>query len=257
MSGRPITEDDLHAFLDGHLDEARRAAVAAYLAAHPAVAARISQYGLQRGELRAAFDAVADEPVPSRLNLLHLAAPRSRPALAWRNLAAGLVLVIMSGAGGWFLHDWMLPPAKGVAALAREASDNYSVFANDRLHPVEMRIEDMESFVAWARAYLPRIPAIPDLALAGYRLMGGRIVATSHGPGVMLMYDDDRGTRLVLLSRPMAVDQNRRMMAHAQHGVEGWSWAIDGMGYSLVGAVPAERLHPLADDIRRQVAVHS
>ncbi len=83
--------------------------------------------------------------------------------------------------------------------------------------------------------------------------MGGRVVPTEHGPAAMVMYDDDRGTRLVLLARPMAVDQNAPMSPHAQGGVSGFAWADRGLGYSLVGSAPANALHPIADDARRQI----
>lgn len=71
------------------------------------------------------------------------------------------------------------------------------------------------------------------------------------------MYDNDRGTRLVMLSRPMRVEKNRTMTPHSAGNVEGWSWASDGMGYSIVGSMPGDELHPLADDIRRQVLVRA
>ena len=60
-------------------------------------------------------------------------------------------------------------------------------------------------------------------------------------------------SRLVMLTRPMAVDQTRTMTPHSQGKVDGWAWASNGMGYSLVGSLPSEALHPLADDIRKQV----
>jgi anti-sigma factor RsiW len=98
-----------------------------------------------------------------------------------------------------------------------------------------------------------RRPILPDLSKSGYRLMGGRVVSTPHGAGLMLMYDNDKGTRLVMLSRPMVVDQNRTMTPHSEGNVDGWSWASNGMGYSLAGGLPNDALHPLADDIRRQI----
>lgn len=36
-----------------------------------------------------------------------------------------------------------------------------------------------------------------------YRLVGGRLVATSQGAAAMFMYDDDRGDRIVVLTRKM------------------------------------------------------
>ncbi len=83
--------------------------------------------------------------------------------------------------------------------------------------------------------------------------MGGRIVATEHGPAALFMYDDDHGTRLVMLARPMAVDANAPMVPHAKDGVNGFSWSDNGLGYSLVGTPATETLHPIADEARRQL----
>jgi anti-sigma factor RsiW len=79
-------------------------------------------------------------------------------------------------------------------------------------------------------------------------------VATSHGPAVLFMYDDDHGVRLVLLSRPMALSENAPMAPHSHGSVRGFTWADKGVGYSLVGPAPPEVLHPLADEVRRQVS---
>jgi anti-sigma factor RsiW len=96
--------------------------------------------------------------------------------------------------------------------------------------------------------------AIPDLTRSGYRFMGGRVVATTHGPAGLLMYDDDRGTRVVLLIRPMAVERDTPMAPHTSGALRGYSWAAHGIGYSVVAAAAPETLHPLADEVRRQIA---
>lgn len=254
MSVKPITEDDLHGFVDGALDEGREAEVFAYLEAHPEVATRIDNYGRQRLDLRAALNPVAEEPVPSRLNLSHLMEIRkqSRPSL-WRMAAAAVVLLVAGGSGGWMLHGMYSPSNEGMVALADEAAASFATFAPDRMRPVEVRADNMTELVDWATARMGHKPVLPDLSKSGYRLMGGRMVSTPHGAGLMLMYDDDHGTRLVMLTRPMIVDQNKPMAPHSQGNVEGWSWASGGMGYSLVGALSADSLHPLADDIRQQI----
>ncbi|PTE07018.1 anti-sigma factor family protein [Mesorhizobium helmanticense] len=254
MTDRPITEDDLHAYVDGRLDAARSEEVSAYLDKHPDVANRFGSYSVQRTLLQGAFDPVAGEPVPSRLNLNHMIATRRQNRVSsWRFLAAAVVLLFAGGSGGWYMHDMMVPPTEGVAALAREASDSFATYAGDRTRPVELRADNMVELVGWATERIGRKPVLPDLSKSGYRLMGGRVVSTPHGAGLMLMYDNDHGTRLVMLTRPMAVDQTRTMTPHSQGKVDGWAWASNGMGYSLVGSLPSEALHPLADDIRRQV----
>ena len=51
----PITETDLHAFVDGQLDVARRIEVEDYLAGHPEIAARVMADMRARDALALAF----------------------------------------------------------------------------------------------------------------------------------------------------------------------------------------------------------
>jgi len=44
MTDQPITDNDLHAYVDGELDAARRAEVEAHLAANPAAAKIVRDY---------------------------------------------------------------------------------------------------------------------------------------------------------------------------------------------------------------------
>lgn len=254
MTDEPITEDDLHAYVDGRLDEARSAEISAYLQRHPDVAGRFASYSTQRDALRTAFDSVTEEPIPTRLNLKHMIATKRQNHLSsWRLAAAAVVLLVAGGSGGWYMRDMMTPASEGVAALAREASESYATYASDKIRPVELRADNMTELVDWATERMGRRPVLPDLSKSGYRLMGGRVVSTPHGAGLMLMYDNDHGTRLVMLTRPMIVDQMRTMAPYSEGKVDGWTWATNGLGYSLVGSLPSEALHPLADDIRRQV----
>lgn len=254
MTDHPVTDDDLNAFVDQRLDPARAAEVAAYLDAHPETAQQVSGYRAQREMLRAAFAPVIEEPVPERLDLAGMIATRRRPAGVPRwTMAAAVALFCVGAVGGWSLRGLSVPPSGGIAALAREAADSYAVYAPDRVHPVEMRAPERAQFVEWASRRLGRPLMVPDLSASGYRFMGGRMVATPHGPAALFMYDDDRGTRLVILARLMASDQDAPMSPHVQDGVNGYSWADDGVGYSLVGATSPETLHPLADEVRRQI----
>jgi anti-sigma factor RsiW len=118
---------------------------------------------------------------------------------------------------------------------------------------VEVRADNLPELTSLASTTLGAKAVLPDLSRSGYRLMGGRVVSTTHGPGFMLMYDNDKGNRLVMLARKMIVDQNRPMAEHMDGSLGGWTWATDGMGFSLVGAAKAEDLHPLADEVRSQL----
>ncbi len=65
---------------------------------------------------------------------------------------------------------------------------------------------------------------------------------------VHVFYDDDRGSRLVVLARPMHEDQNAPMAPHSGDGVSGFAWAVDGLGYSLVGPPAPDALKPIANE---------
>jgi anti-sigma factor RsiW len=255
MTDRPITEDDLHGYVDRVLEPERQAAVASYLEAHPDVARRVAGFSSQRDLLRAALAPIADEPLPPELNLSRIIENRrQRRSPAWWAIAA-MLLVSVGGLGGWIIRGDMqaLSAPGGLAALTQEAAYSYNVYAPDRVRPVEIRASDGDQLVQWTSSRLHRPVKVPDLTTSGYRLMGGRVVATAHGPAAMFMYDDDHGERLVVLTRPMAnADQNAPMTPGSQGGVGGLSWADGGVGYSLVGRADPESLRPLANEVRRQ-----
>ena len=56
MSSAPISDADLHAFVDGELSEARHGEIAAWLAEHPEDALRVSAYRDQKAGLHRLFD---------------------------------------------------------------------------------------------------------------------------------------------------------------------------------------------------------
>jgi anti-sigma factor RsiW len=202
--------------------------------------------------LRKALASIADEPLPSQLNLSRIIENRR-----WRRLPVGwavaaMLMLSIGGLGGWVMRGAVQASPGGLAALAQEAAYSYQVYAPDRVRPVEMRATDSAQLVQWVSNRLHQPVKLPDLTTSGYRLMGGRLIATSHGPAAMFMYDDDRGDRLVVLTRPMQSDQNALMAPHAQGNVAGFAWADGGMGYSLVGQVAADALKPIANEVRRQ-----
>ncbi|SFU45925.1 Transmembrane transcriptional regulator (anti-sigma factor RsiW) [Methylobacterium sp. 174MFSha1.1] len=267
MTARPIHEDDLQALVDDRLDPARRPEVEAYLAGNPDARARVERLRRLGGDLRAAFAPVAVEPVPARLNLAHIAAARRSPRgptkwvpARWvpaQYAAAASVLLALGGLGGWALHGALAPSPAGIEALAQEASASFAVYAPDRIRPVELAGADRDEIARWFSARLARRVGVPDLSAAGYRLMGGRLVATAQGPAGLLMYDDSRGTRLVMLIRPMAEPGDAPMREHTTGSAAGYAWAKDGLGYSLVGPADLAGLHPLANEIRRTTATNT
>lgn len=255
MSSYPITEDDLHGFVDHRLDSARRSEVQTYLDAHPEIAARIAAFGRQREALRTAAAPIADEPIPPQLNLRHVMEGRRRSQTwSWRAMAASVLLLVVGGAGGWSLRGTSVEYSEtnGVAALAQEAADTFDVYGVDRSHPVEFGAADKAQLVSWIASRIGRTVSVPDLTESGYAFMGGRLVATPHGAAGLLMYSNAQGQRLAMLIRPMAIDKDTLMSEHSYGDIHGFTWASKGTGFSLVGPASADLLHPIANEVRRQ-----
>jgi len=255
MNTRPITEDDLHSFVDRVLDAKRLAEVQSYLDTHPDVLARVMRYSAQRELLRASLAPIADEPIPSRLNVSSMVRRQRRPLHLTRvsAVAASLALMIVGGVGGWAFRGAGISH-RGIFALGREASDSYSVFAMDKVRPVEMQADQRVQLTSWVSQFLGRTLTIPDLTASGYNYMGGRVVATAEGPAVFLLYDSDKAPRLAMLVRPMADSKDTPMEAVSGKNIKGYAWATQGIGYSLVGAGAPDNLHTIADDARRQIS---
>ena len=112
--GQPIGEDDLQAYVDDRLPTARREAVDAYLALHPAAAAQVATEAEQRRLLRARLAFKAQEPIPARLRVANIMADQSRePRLPLKAIAAALawlVIGIGTGAVGMAWYERLTPP---------------------------------------------------------------------------------------------------------------------------------------------------
>lgn len=103
------TDEELMAFVDGELDEARCESLRREIAANTELARRVADQQALRDRLRHAFDPALDEPVPTRLTSMAShervvdfgSAIRRRPSrIAWLSglaLAAGIVLGVVLG----------------------------------------------------------------------------------------------------------------------------------------------------------------
>ena len=67
LRDRVISEEELHAYVDGAAEPARRLDIALFLARHPHDAARIESFRAQNAAIHALFDPDLAQPVPPRL----------------------------------------------------------------------------------------------------------------------------------------------------------------------------------------------
>jgi anti-sigma factor RsiW len=253
MTGdRPISEDDLHAFLDGVLEESRRDAVRRYLDTHPEAQERFAAYREHGEALRNALAPVSDQPLPAELNLKALVERRRKTLAGRRQIAAAAAILCIGGLSGWMGREAVSPPARGIQALGREAVDNYVVYASDTRRPVELASDQRATLTRWVSDRLDTPVQPPDLEGAGYRFLGGRLVTTPNGPAALFIYEGAAAERLAVMMRPMEIEKNRSMSEQSYGALDGVTWSRDGLGFSVVAPRASTDLLPVAEDVRRQ-----
>jgi anti-sigma factor RsiW len=249
VSRLPVTDAELHAHVDGVLSPARNADVEAYLAEHPEDATRVAAYREQLLVLRREYDAVLNEPLPSRLGV----AGRGRPRSAWRYGALAVVL-LLGIAIGWQLHAYRANERNESSAWPRRAAIAHVVYSPEVRHPVEVGADQEAHLVAWLSKRLGSPLKVPHLAGVGYALVGGRLLPGERGPVAQFMYQDGKGQRLTLYVR-VNPDPNREAAFQfaQERGVGVFYWVDRQLGYALSGEIEKAELLRVATAVHRQL----
>jgi anti-sigma factor RsiW len=249
----PVGEEDLHAYLDGQLPVERRLVVERHFEKNPEAARKVADYRMQREAIRTAFAGRAAEPLPPKLSLARIIAERGRrPRRPWL-VAASVVLALGLGvAGGWFVRGLPEPAGapRAMALLGQEALASHAVYAVDGRHPVEVSGSEAPHLQQWLSNRLDRTIVAPDLSVLGYRLIGGRLLATERGgAAALLMYDDASHQRISVLLRPMTRKLNAPKSMLQQDGVNGCAWIANGLGVAVVAAIPKSDIKRVVEQI--------
>lgn len=249
MSRLPVTESELHAFVDCALPEGRRADVEAYLATHADEAARVEAYRRQSEALHLQYDAVLDEPLPERLRLS--VRPQRRTLV---RAAAAAAWLAVGAAAGWLARGVEPPPVARTVSIARDAALAHAVYTPEVRHPVEVGADQEQHLVAWLSKRLGGEVRPPLLTEFGYQLVGGRLLPADGGPAAQFMYQDGVGHRLTLYVRTDAGDNRETAFRFAQEGkVRVFYWVDGPFGYALTGELDREPLLRAANTVYRQI----
>lgn len=250
MSGIPVTESELLAYVDGQLPAARAVEVAQHLAQHEEDARRVAAWRDQNNALQAAFDPLLTAPVPARLQAaMHRS---NRRGLIQYAVAAGLMVV--SGIAGWHLHGFVALERAQTVYLVRNAAIAHVVYTPEVRHPVEVGADQEEHLVRWLSKRLGTSLKVPHLAPQGYTLVGGRLLPGERGPAAQFMYQDGKGQRLTLYVRINNEMQAQTAFRFAQEkGVGVFYWLDGRIGYALSGDTDRSELLRVADAVYRQL----
>jgi anti-sigma factor RsiW len=263
----PITETDLHAYVDRQLGATRGFCVERYLAGRPEDAARVRGWRAQNEALHRLFDPVLDEPVRPRLARRPAGAP-----VRWRSLAAGFAIAVVSASASWVargeldvegarlaLVDRFGNPAAAdptLSGFARRAAVAHVVYSPERRRPVEVGADQEQQLVGWLSNRLGTPVTAPALGAVGYDLIGGRLLPGESGPVGQLMYRDTTGHRLTLyLTRevPRAAGEPQSAFRFGRDGSVNVFYWVDGpFGYALSGGADRQDLMRVAQEVHRQ-----
>jgi anti-sigma factor RsiW len=263
MNRISMTEDDLQAWVDGVLPEMRAGEVEEYLAAYPAEAERLHAYRAQKQALKALFQPVLDEPLPERLQTLatqpFAVDAKKRPIFErWslQRIAAGLLVVVVSGAAGWLGHAQYQAAERQaqVMPLPRQAAVAHVVFSPDVRRPVEVGADQEEQLVKWLSKRLGTPVRPPKLGAIGYELIGGRLLPGNSGPVAQFMYHDASGQRLTLYVTTENTTNRDTGFRFAKEGPVNVFYWIDGQfGYALSAGIDKSELARVATAVYDQL----
>jgi anti-sigma factor RsiW len=246
----PVTEDELHAYVDNELPAERRGDVEAWLAAHPDDAGRVRSWLAMADVLHARYDAVADEAVPKRLDIEQLV--RQPRKLIYGAIAATLAAFIAGGGIGWIAHGAAAAPS-AVQSFTLDAMDAHRLYVVEVRHPVEVPGDERAHLQAWLTKRCGWEVRAPELSAAGLKLVGGRLLPGPTGlPASFLMYESASGERFTVYASKAQAETTQ--MRYAAQGNEGaLFWADRGVGYVVSGVSDRNRLTQIAQAVYDQM----
>lgn len=233
-------EFELHAYVDGDLDEDTMTRVEDYLRRNPGAAAKVRDYLEQKDALRRfAREEVASECAPDVYELGRKLAIRLQPDtwFGWRRTTVMAALFL----AGWLAHLAYVPLVEGpgftneiVQAHILTSTDLEEVppLSNERISRLFGRIGEMER--------------LPDLRQFGFEPVGAQLMPSDEGAVLHIPYRDNTGK---IVSYFLLHDRDEAEVSrHILHkeGVTMVYWQHDHSRYALAAALKDEEISRIA-----------
>ncbi len=221
-----MTEEELHAFIDGELPPDRARVVAAMIQADAALAARVEAFRADKEMMKRIYGPLADRPLPD--NLLRLARSGTTPSrMGWRRLAMAASVLFLVVTGGL----WLRPPGPDdVVALALAARTEPFTSVSDDLSPYNEAL----SRIVEAKV------KVPDLRRAGYTLAGLQV----EQDAATLSYRDGAGKVFTIYLRQS--DGTVRFDQFKRADLRICIWQDDRLAMVMAGEMSAAVMQKLA-----------
>jgi anti-sigma factor RsiW len=250
----PVTEEELHAFVDGELPADRQEAVAAWLATYPDQAAAVAAWRAQADSIRARYGAVASEPVPQHLMLDQVIKRGRASGRSWAAMAAAAAIVafVAGGAAGWVAHGASAAAPIGFDTFTADALDAYKLYVVEVRHPVEVPGSERVHMTQWLSKRLGAELRIPDLQVIGLKLVGGRLLPGPTGAAAFYMYEGPSGERFTIYCAKAAAAETA-LRYRSGDSSAAFYWVDDKVAYVVSGPADRDQLEKVTKSVYEQV----
>jgi anti-sigma factor RsiW len=244
MEQTTLSEEDLHAFIDGELDDARAEAVAAIVAASPELSQQVERLVLDKDMIVRAFGPLIELPLPDAMRQAvtgyHPPEPVRAPlrrffpaamALAAAIVAAVIAYPVLSNLGG----DPLVTEAMAVRAGQVHAERQ---FADTEIATADARDRLVQTALA--------VPVkVPNLDKAGYRLTGITAYPDRGGhKALQISYRDRNGVLFTMYMRQTAGAD--RFELSRRKDMQVCVWQNDDLSVVMLGEMPAHEMLKVA-----------
>lgn len=244
MDNTILSDEDINAFIDGELDEARSLAVAALIAQSPELSERVERLILDKDLIARVYGPLIEQPVPDAFRrMVTGAGPAPAPARSPRRfwpaamalaaviVAAVLVYPMLSGSE----RDPLVAEALAVRAGQVHAERQYA--------DADISAEAVRDRLVQAALAVP--VKVPNLEKAGYRLVGISAYPDKGGrQALQLSYRDKGGTLFTMYMRPTAGGD--RFELSSRRNMQVCVWQNDDLSVVMLGEMPAHEMLKVA-----------
>jgi anti-sigma factor RsiW len=228
----PISDQDLHAYIDGALEEERALIVREALAQNAALAERVAAFQADKAMFKTVYGPLAERPLPAEW--IARVRRREQKRTIWRRaaIAAVFLLVAVSPLAWRYLTPATHADVVDAALDAREGTEACSLVTNDN-----SKVAGNDSTLRQAVASNVHVP---DLSRMGYKLCGLHL----YRKAAEILYRGPQDQLFTLYVRRS--DGSVRFDQFQRRGLRVCIWQDDQISTVMAGDVSAAAMQRLA-----------
>jgi anti-sigma factor RsiW len=248
-----ITQEFIHAYVDGELDLARSLEVEQHIQECQVCAtAYRSQTALRSGLKESSLY----HPAPARLEKRIRSSLRreaksevGRRSLVWRWVPVGaMALILLLGFVIWRAAPGLRPA--GDEILAQEMVSNHVRSLQLESHRADVISSDQHTVKPWFDGKLDFAPPVKDFSSQGFPLIGGRLEYLNNRAVAALIYQRQKHF-INLYIWPVDQSNAGGEIATKRQGYNLLHWASSGMNYWAVSDLNGVELHEFAQLVQK------